>query len=69
MFLYIYSAYYVKILGSIPHKMKEIRDAEKQAKNGQNHEIGSTLHTERSGTQLFGYFYITQGIKANHRKK
>ena len=69
MFLYIYSAYYVQFWWSIPHKMIEIQDAEKQAKNGQNHEIGSTLHTERSGTQLFGYFYITQGIKANHRKK
>ena len=69
MFLYIYSAYYVQFWWSIPHKMIEIQDAEKQAKNGQNHEIGSTLCTERSGTQLFGYFYITQGIKANHRKK
>ena len=69
MFLYIYSAYYVQFWWSIPHKMIEIQDVEKQAKNGQNHEIGSTLRTERSGTQLFGYFYITQGIKANHRKK
>ena len=69
MFLYIYSAYHVEFLGSIPHKMKEMQDVEKQAKNGQNHKNGSILRTERSGTQLFGYFYITQGIKANHRKK
>ena len=59
MFLYIYSAYYVQFLGSIPHKMIEIQDAEKQAKNGQNHKIGSILDTERSGTKLFGYFGIT----------
>ena len=59
MFLYIYSAYYVKILGSIPHKMKEIRDAEKQAKYGQNHKNGSILDTERSATKLFGYFGIS----------
>ena len=59
MFLYIYSAYYVKFLGSIPHKMKEIQDAEKQAKNGQNHKNGSILDTERSGTKLFGYFGIS----------
>ena len=59
MFLYIYSAYYVKFLGSMPHKMIEIQDAEKQAKNGQNHKNGSILDTERSGTKLFGYFGIS----------
>ena len=69
MFLYIYSEYHVEFLGSIPHKMNEIQDVGKQAKNGQNHKNGSILDTERSGTKLFGYFYFIQGTEVNQRKK
>ena len=59
MFLYIYSEYHVEFLGSIPHKMKEIQDAEKQPKNGKINKNGPILDTERSGTKLFGYFGIS----------
>ena len=51
-------------------KVKKKTNFKKSVKqNGQNHKNGSILDTERSGTKLFGYFYIIQGTEVNHRKK